>query len=502
MANATRLASSLIISRDSEDGPEIFLVKRNPRLKFMGGFWAFPGGTVMQEDYASDNNSLNIAHARCALRELFEETGILICNVGNGLSSAERLHIRGELLESDATENWLNILESASVEYDKFSPVCNITTPPFAPVKYNTQFFHVPLDADTVPDIVHGELVDCGFFKPVEAVDLWQQGEIRIAPPNLFLLKLMIGKTFSEFKKSAGIETGNFRQGSLHPVYLVPGIFMAPLRTPTLPPATTTNTLIVGNEKLYLVEPATPDLDEQQRLFAKMDELIGEGRKFEGILLTHHHVDHVGAVNAASLKYDLPVRAHPLTYDRIEQGFIKGEPLVDGARIELGNSPDGKPGWHLDILHTPGHAVDHLCYLESRYQSAIIGDMMSTVSTILIDPPEGHMRTYLESLERLLEYPIKTVFPSHGPVHIDGHALIRYFLNHRQERENRIIEALGAAVQTIDELLPRVYDDVEESSIQAASRSLLAGLIKLQEDGVCQSSDQGWKLLNQPAGVF
>lgn len=492
-----RLASSLIITRGTDDDPEIFLVRRNPELRFMGGYWAFPGGTVMTEDYLSDYESMDITFSRCALRELFEETGILINDIGKDLSNRERAHLRNELLESTSTEKWLKILDAMPIEYDDLVHICELTTPSFSPVIYNTRFFHIPLNRNTEPDVIEGELVDGGFFKPADAVTKWERGELHIAPPVLFLLKLMTGNKLSDFIKEADKNTRKFSEGSLHPVYFVPGIFMAPQQTPTLAPSTTTNTLIVGNEKLYLIEPATPDPDEQERLFAKMDELIEEGKSFEAILLTHHHIDHVGAVNAVSRKYKLPVRAHPLTYECISAGYIKGEPLNEGDRIELGNSPDGKPDWHLDVIHTPGHAEDHLCYLESRYHSAIIGDMLSTVSTILIDPPEGHMRTYLDSLERLLEFPLNTLFPSHGPVHNDGKALIRKFLAHRQERENKIIDALSAVEQTIDELLPKAYHDVDESIYPIASRSLLAGLIKLQEDGVCKNKDRAWILLNQ-----
>ena len=491
----TKLAAAVLLTRGNNEDRQVFLVRRNPKLRFLGGYWAFPGGTLMQEDYHPADNDEGVALIRCAMRELFEETGILAGGVGAHLSVQERAHLRNELLQTTSLDNWLSLLHMAGPGQRELQSVCGLVTPPFSPVVYDTRFFHHELTDDQQPVIEHGELVDGGFYAPDNAVGKWQRGELDVAPPVLFLLTLMAQMNFPDFRVAAENYTTRFSGGELLPVYFVPGIFIAPLQTPTLPPATTTNTLIVGDDKLYLVEPATPDHDEQQRLFARMDELIGSGKKFEAILLTHYHTDHVGAVNAASMRYGLPVRAHPLTYDRIEAGFIKGDPLVDGDRIELGNSPDGQPDWHLDVIHTPGHADDHLCYLESRYHSAIIGDMLSTVSTILIDPPEGHMRTYLNSLERLLEYPIKTVFPSHGPVHKDGQALIRKFLQHRRMREQKIIDALNSSVQTIEELLPSVYDDVAETSYPIAARSLLAGLIKLAEDGVCTSSGDGWSLM-------
>jgi glyoxylase-like metal-dependent hydrolase (beta-lactamase superfamily II) len=93
--------------------------------------------------------------------------------------------------------------------------------------------------------------------------------------------------------------------------------------------------------------------------------------------------------------------------------------------------PTARPDWQLRVLHTPGHARGHLTFVESRYRAALVGDLMSGVSTILIDPPEGHLATYLRSLERLLAEPILTVYPAHGPPHRDGHAMIRQLLAHR-----------------------------------------------------------------------
>lgn len=317
---------------------------------------------------------------------------------------------------------------------------------------------------------------------------------MEIAPPVLFLLRLLAEHGNEAFIEHARAATADLEQGKLHRVFFSPGIFMAPLATPTLPPATTTNTIIIGNDILFVIDPATPDVTEQQRLFDEMDALIEEGKKFEAILLTHHHPDHVGAVNAVSQRYQLPVRAHEICYQRIEDGYIRGEALKDGDRIDLGIAPDGSEDWHLQVLHTPGHAVDHLCYMESRYGAAIVGDMLSTISTILIDPPEGHMATYISQLKRLQFMGIRTLYPAHGPANRDGKKLIGEFLQHRADREQAIVNALSREAQNIDELLPKIYDDVPEAVYPVASRSLLAGLIKLEEDEICKSSGNSWTL--------
>jgi glyoxylase-like metal-dependent hydrolase (beta-lactamase superfamily II) len=106
------------------------------------------------------------------------------------------------------------------------------------------------------------------------------------------------------------------------------------------------------------------------------------------------------------------------------------------------------------------------------------------------------MQTYLDSLNKLLTFPIKTLYPAHGPANRDGAALIRQYLAHRKEREEALINALSNKPQSIDALLPKIYDDIPEAAYPVASRSLLAGLIKLEDEGVCQQNQQKWQLCN------
>jgi len=145
------------------------------------------------------------------------------------------------------------------------------------------------------------------------------------------------------------------------------------------------------------------------------------------------------------------------------------------------------------VLHTPGHARGHLCFLESRYHAAIVGDLMSGVSTILIDPPEGHLATYLRSLERLLGEEIGTAYPAHGPPHRPGHEMVRHLLAHRAKREQLLRAALDDRPRTVEELVPVVYADTDPSAYALAARSLLAGLEKLREEGAAAASGDGWR---------
>ena len=272
---------------------------------------------------------------------------------------------------------------------------------------------------------------------------------------------------------------------------------MVCIETPTLAPATTTNCLIVGTDRLFVIDPGAPDPAEQERLFELLDELEAEGAKVACVLSTHHHPDHIGAVLAVAQRYGVPTRGHALTLTRLKDLFpelVLGEPIADGDTIDLGTAPDGRAGWQLEAIFTPGHDRGHLALQESRYCALIAGDMVSTVATIMIDPPEGHLATYMDSLERLSRVPMTTLYPAHGPAVLHGERLIRKFINHRGQRQAGLETALAKGPNTVAELLPQVYWDVQESLYPYASRSLLAGLEMLEEQGRAARDGDSWRL--------
>jgi len=497
MSKRVRYASSIVLTRGHGPALEVYLVERAPQLRFFGGYWAFPGGGIDASDKDDDGAPDETAFLRCALRELFEETGVMHECLKRGKDQAELAALRAELLEGRGLDQFRKLLDAIPESLSLATPLCRITTPEFIPIRFATDFLCIDLPEGQTPVVEIGELVQGRFVRPEEAVEEWKRGKLMIAPPVIYLLELLAGAgDFDAFRAIALEQTERIDRGALHELRFSPGITTCPLKTPTLPPATTTNCFLVGLERMYVVDPASYDVTEQQRLFDKMDEYIDAGRRFEAILLTHHHSDHIGAVNAVSSRYGIPVHAHKLTLDRIPEGFMRGRELNDGDRIELGTSLDGGNDWHLLCLHTPGHDRGHLCFLESRYQAAIVGDMLSTVSTIIIDPPEGHLRTYLDSLDRLLAYSLKALHPAHGPARQDGQGLVREYLQHRHDREAALVETLTNAPGTCEELVPKVYTDVPEQVFPYAARSLQAGLEKLQEERRAESNNGHWRLLS------
>ncbi len=257
-----------------------------------------------------------------------------------------------------------------------------------------------------------------------------------------------------------------------------PWIRAIPLRTPTLPPATRTNCYIVGDSAQALaIDPATPYADEQGRLDAY---LVQEGITLAAIVLTHHHVDHVGDAARLAAKHGVPVWAHRETASRVAGRVNVTRTLDDGERLDAGGS-------ELRAVFTPGHAPGHLAFVDTAARAIVAGDMVASVGTIIIEPGDsGDMRLYLESLRRLkreVDAGATRLLPAHGPPIVDGGARLDFYVAHRLEREARVAAALGEAAATVEALLPAAYPDVPVAIYPLAARSLLAHLQKLEYDG-------------------
>lgn len=488
--------SILLTPRFGSD--QVLLVKRNPELAFFGGYYAFPGGTLDDADAAvpvrslpEDSGDLS-AFVAAAARELFEETGVFL---GRGASRPprERLEVHRRALLAEEV-SFAEVLEKESQHLDgrDFYPICRITTPPFAPRRYDTWFFGCQLPGDASVEIWPGELETGELVGAGEALARWRAGRMPIVPPVVIFLSELNGRDVEFLLLRARQWTSAYAQEKLHRVYFTPGVLLAPLKTPTLPPATHTNTYVVGERRLFLVDPAPVDPAEQEKLWEFLDELKAEGRKLEAILLTHYHPDHVGAAAEAQRRYALPVYAHRDTARELPR-LACDRDLEHGQEIPLGISPNGQPDWTLRAFHVPGHAPGHLAFRESRYKALLVGDLVSTLSSILIDPRDGHLATYMKSLELLESVAEGTLYPGHGPPARDGRKAIQAQIQHRKEREAQLLAALTDQAQGVESLLARVYTDVDERLLPLAERSLLSGLIKLEEEGRVERAGAGYR---------
>jgi ribonuclease/clavin/mitogillin len=266
------------------------------------------------------------------------------------------------------------------------------------------------------------------------------------------------------------------------------GVERLSLATPTLPPATETNTyfLTVGRA-FVVVEPATPYEAEQRVLLDAIRAKIAAGFSLTAAVITHHHADHVGAAMAVRDAFGVRLLAHRETAAR-----LAGRVAVD-ATLDEG---DGLLDDSILALHTPGHAPGHLCLRERTGRWLIAGDMVASVGTIVIDPEDGgDMREYLREIARLADGGPGIVLPAHGAPIEQGAERLRYYLAHRLAREAKVLAAVGDGA-TEDEVLARAYDEVPQAIWPIARRSARAHLFKLEAEGAIERDGPRWR----PAG--
>jgi glyoxylase-like metal-dependent hydrolase (beta-lactamase superfamily II) len=147
------------------------------------------------------------------------------------------------------------------------------------------------------------------------------------------------------------------------------------------------------------------------------------------------------------------------------------------------------------MIHTAGHASNHFCYLHEEQKLLLTGDHIINGSTVVIDPPDGNMSDYLRSLERLKSLDIAKILPGHGEVMDQPQEAIDWLIKHRLQREKKVISALRQQPNaTSRELVPLVYEDVDKKLHDLAEHSLLAHLIRLEEELHVTMQNGRWHL--------
>lgn len=414
----------------------------------MPGFHAFPGGSVDRHEAPVEGGPAGEPPTAvgAAIRELHEETGV-------------------------------RVAPSA------LTPAGHWITPPFSPIRFDTRFYLAALPGGEEARVDPGELESGEWIEPQSALARWERGTVLAAPPVVHLLRVAASSNDPSVWPAAATSIEEARGGEVRLVEMRRGVILVPLRTPTLPPATHTNCYIVGSNRPAIVDPGASDPGEASALDGVLASL--EGRVPSRILLTHHHHDHVRGALALARRLGIPITATRETRDAIAPAIPVDEIVVDGARFDTG---DGAPPFV--ALETPGHARGHLCFTAG--DALLSGDLILGMGTTVIDPPDGDMGDYMDSLARLATLPVTTLFPGHGPVLADSLSKIREYQAHRLEREQQVLAALADGLSSPESIVPRVYAEVPVEMHPFAARSVLAHLEWLERKGAARRTGSAW----------
>lgn len=488
-------ASAVILL--NEAGDRVLWARRNPQLAFLGGWHAFPGGKLEASDALVKVKNCEDAEIEkyivCAVREAFEEVGVLLVRNGEKLTRGQRASLHDDLISGRMTfaeilRHWNLWIDAEDFFYTGFW-----TTPNFSPVRFKTRFFLAVCPPKQTPFAAISELENVEFIAPNDALEKWRKSEVLISPPVLLSLKTLVAEIpNSKFQTPNSIsntllENSQKVDGEIRYIEFNPRVICFPLKTETLPPATHTNCFIVGRKKFVVIDAASKVETEQNALHGLIDSCVERGGLCQAIITTHQHPDHFGGETALQTHlfdkfgWQIPLAAHEATA-KVLAGKVECQKLIeDGEVFDLEDETGAD--FRLQAIHTPGHARGLLAFYDAESGFLLSGDNVINSSSVVIAPPDGNLKNYLQSLERLQDLPnLRFLCGSHGSAVFDAKAKIESYITHRLEREKQILQAIESGAKTVREIVETVYLDLKPELFRLAEKSVEAHLEKLREE--------------------
>lgn len=502
-----RDASAVILL--NQDESKVLWAQRNPKIQFLGGFHAFPGGKT-------DEGDAQISVKNCAdkdlekfivsaVRELFEEAGVLLVRNGEKLTKGQRVSLHDDLISGRSSFSEILTDWNLWIDAEDFFYTGYWTTPKFSPVRFKTRFFIAKCPLRQTPYAAISEMQNVEFIAPKEALRRWANSEVLIAPPVLISLQELAkfepqrreDAEENDFKISAPSrlcgeklrEKSQKCDGDIDYIELNPHIICFPLKTETLPPATHTNCFIVGRREFVVIDAASKDESEQAKLFQLVDSLIEKDFVCKEIIVSHLHKDHFGGETVLQNHFrekfglEVPISAHKITAESL-QGKVEFQKLLEADEI-INLKDEFGASFEIKALHTPGHARGHLVFYDEELGFLLSSDNVVGAGTVVIAPPEGDMTDYLASLERMKNLPnLQHLCGSHGSAIFDAKVKIEQYIAHRLEREKQVLEAVQSGAKTAEEIAEIVYQNLSPNIFTLAVKSVEAHLAKIEKDKI------------------
>lgn len=254
-----------------------------------------------------------------------------------------------------------------------------------------------------------------------------------------------------------------------------------------------TGVYIVGGRDIAVIDPG-PDLPEHLDALRRAIA----GKRVSHILVTHTHSDHSPAARPLKEWTGAPTYAFgPHGSGKAEDGVKMEEggdmDFVPDVRVKDGDIINGD-GFTFECVYTPGHTSNHMCFALKEEKALFTGDHIMGWSTTVVTPPDGDMAQYMASVKKLIARDDEILYPTHGAPVTDPKPFLKAYLEHRVDRENQILACIGDGVETIPAMVARMYVDVDKRLHPAASRSVLAHLIQLVNEGRVTKTGERYSL--------
>ncbi|HZY17662.1 MAG TPA: MBL fold metallo-hydrolase [Ramlibacter sp.] len=525
----TRPAATVLLMRDTPQGPEVLMTRRSATASFAPGAYVFPGGGIDPADAQAHpvaarrptQDDLRLTQAIAAIRESFEELGVLLARRADG-SPAQAADIA--LLERHAPFADQCRARGLVLAADEVFVLAHWITDRDLPRRFDVPFLVARMPAGQEPVADEAEQFEPLWVRPADALARHAEGRFFMIFPTIRTLERLRGFASVDAVLAAcageqplwtscpragllGGKEARYMEGeapygelamvcpdgqivhaldwqSERPVPLLRNLMRLTAANPGVMTGPGTNSYVVGDAATgyIVIDPGPDEPAHQQRL---LDATSGDIRL---IVCTHSHSDHSpGARPLQSLCSGRPpilgLASRPTA--RPGSAFTPDRELADGEVLAL-----SAPGvsHSLQVVHTPGHAANHVCLVLREDGLLFSGDHILNGSTTVVDPPDGDMTAYLDSLDRLSaaceRHSIDFILPAHG--HVLGFArdAIARLKAHRLQREAKVAAAMRARPEgSLDDWVPLAYDDVPARLWPVARRSLLAHVDRLRALG-------------------
>jgi recombination protein RecT len=532
-------AATVLLLRDTPEGIEVLMTRRSAGASFAPGAYVFPGGRIEEADAVAQavarrrptQSDLQLTQSVAAVRECFEELGVLLARHPDGravdpavVAAMDRSTTSAIALVDQCAAHGLLLAT------DQVYTLAHWITDRDLPKRFDVPFLVARMPEGQTPAADEAEQFEPCWVRPADALARHQSGGFFMIFPTLRTLERLAAYATAEAVLEAcanrpggegplwtscpraGLLRGKEARYMEHespfgelalvcpdgqivhelgwqteaPVALLKNLRRLTAPNPGAMTGPGTNSYIVGDAATgyIVIDPGPGDAAHLERLYQ------ATGGDIRLIVCTHSHPDHSpGAAplqamcSTASPKPPILGLASASTA-RPHSHFVPERVLEDGERLLL---QDGRGTTHtLRAVHTPGHAANHLCLVLEEDGLLFSGDHVLNGSTTVVDPPDGNMNAYLDSLDRLdavcAEGDIRFILPAHGYVLGEARAAIAHLKAHRLKREARIAAAMQRLPQgTPEDWLPLAYDDVPQRLWPVAARSLAAHIERIRQ---------------------